>query len=797
LTHASGFLTATGARLPEEAARAFLDAQGPAFGVSDLHELEPLSFPEPGDVAAVHFRRLVSGLPVFGGDVVVGVDGENRVFLVNTTEVSPVTTGSHDLADEDAVSIALGSFGYTVYGPGSVTVARGWRQFGRDLRAVYQVDFIARDPAGDWRVYVDGETGRALYRQNRRAHASAPGNVYETSPTETVEAICPAAGTGGLTFCANPVSVTLLNLTSGTDLTGSQTTVYNCKGTDVPTNAKVIPSTCNAVAAVSGGFSFDADKTWRSTTDDFAGVMAYYHLDKFATFVKGIDPALPPASYGKRALSGSLPALVNIYQNSKPLENAYYSPAGDFMAFGQGATADFAYDGTIIYHEFTHGIVQAWGGFTDRWDAMGLLNDPSSVNEGTADAMTAARTKRSQLGGFTSSANPKPTTYMRDMDDKAAKRTCQGDGTEVTQRGYTGVNGLDGETHDDGEIWNSLYWEIFQGLKNANVTGCSGACDAGSAIQYKALQLAGGGSPTFDSYWKTFKAAAVALFPTKPAVANYVTCVAQRRGYDKCNRLVPIYAGESKVQDIDTALSSFQMTVNVTGAGAQVMVCSTEGTAATIHASNGAPVQVDPATLAVTATKSANATQKCWSQATLTLDAVGTWYLLLKAPTLQDPLSDTFVVQVGKTGVATRPTPSPPITCQYAFDALSISPASATVATGGTANFTATGGSGTGYVWALASNPSGGTMNAATGAYTAGAASGVTDVVRVTDSASNTATASLAVTATPVPPVPPAPSSKGCSTAGGADALTLAAVSAFLLLGRRRKLVARPVDGRE
>ncbi|HXX30075.1 MAG TPA: hypothetical protein VEJ89_05100, partial [Myxococcaceae bacterium] len=63
----------------------------------------------------------------------------------------------------------------------------------------------------------------------------------------------------------------------------------------------------------------------------------------------------------------------------------------------------------------------------------------------------------------------------------------------------------------------------------------------------------------------------------------------------------------------------------------------------------------------------------------------------------------------------------------------------------GTATFTASGGSGTGFSWSLSTNASGGTINASTGAYTAGATPNVTDVVRVQDSLGNSATQNVAV----------------------------------------------------
>ncbi len=78
---------------------------------------------------------------------------------------------------------------------------------------------------------------------------------------------------------------------------------------------------------------------------------------------------------------------------------------------------------------------------------------------------------------------------------------------------------------------------------------------------------------------------------------------------------------------------------------------------------------------------------------------------------------------------------------------VSLSPASATLAPKGTQTFTASGGSGTGFTWAMVSAPSGGSIGAGSGAYTAGATGSSTDVIRVTDSLGNTTTASITVTA--------------------------------------------------
>jgi hypothetical protein len=78
--------------------------------------------------------------------------------------------------------------------------------------------------------------------------------------------------------------------------------------------------------------------------------------------------------------------------------------------------------------------------------------------------------------------------------------------------------------------------------------------------------------------------------------------------------------------------------------------------------------------------------------------------------------------------------------------ALAIAPATASTSPLGTVQLGASGGSGTGYTWSLATNESGGSISAG-GLYTAGISGNVTDVVRVTDSLGAAATRNVSVTA--------------------------------------------------
>lgn len=75
---------------------------------------------------------------------------------------------------------------------------------------------------------------------------------------------------------------------------------------------------------------------------------------------------------------------------------------------------------------------------------------------------------------------------------------------------------------------------------------------------------------------------------------------------------------------------------------------------------------------------------------------------------------------------------------------LTVSPAGTTAASGGVINYTVSGGSGTGYVFAMLSGPSGGDISTS-GVYTAGTVANSLDVISVTDSVGNNSYVTVAV----------------------------------------------------
>lgn len=170
LVQASGFSAPGMGKTPEAAALAFLRKYGAAFGISPRQTLWAKSGGDDAGagVGAIRVERRIAGAPVFDGDVVVGVDPAGAVILVNAADVPARVTGRPALSRAAAIRAARSAIP-GLKGAGPATAQRGWRGNVDAVRPVWRVDFTAAEPAGDWRCYVDAETGKVLLRTDRRS----------------------------------------------------------------------------------------------------------------------------------------------------------------------------------------------------------------------------------------------------------------------------------------------------------------------------------------------------------------------------------------------------------------------------------------------------------------------------------------------------------------------------------------------------------------------------------------------------------------------------------------------------
>ncbi|MEI7705865.1 MAG: PepSY domain-containing protein, partial [Deltaproteobacteria bacterium] len=167
LTHASGFRAPGLGETPEAAARAFLARYAAAFGIGPKQVLVLQAAPASGQPGAVRLERRIDGLPIFDGDIVVGVDTQGAVFLVNTGDIPGDGAGRFRISRKVAIDRARAAI-QGLETTDTPRAERGWRSDGKVVRPVWRVDFAAARPPGDWRTFVDAETGKVLQRMNLR-----------------------------------------------------------------------------------------------------------------------------------------------------------------------------------------------------------------------------------------------------------------------------------------------------------------------------------------------------------------------------------------------------------------------------------------------------------------------------------------------------------------------------------------------------------------------------------------------------------------------------------------------------
>ena len=242
--------------------------------------------------------------------------------------------------------------------------------------------------------------------------------------------------------------------------------------------------------------------------DSFAQVQMYHHVNIIHDYFKD--------TFEFTGLDFPLNAVVNLsikVQGAwQAFENAAFIPEASFAAFGlpardngaimfgQGGTVDYAYDASVIYHEYTHAMIGP-----DRMNSVGLKvhgldNTAGAMNEGLADYFASTVLDDAFLGRYALGAQG------RDLE---SARSCPAD--------------LTTEIHADGKIVGSALWEVRTAL-GAAVT---------DELAFNAVQNATG-ETGLDEFGELLRAEAVAA-----GVDDTVTPILTAHGMIGCERVKP------------------------------------------------------------------------------------------------------------------------------------------------------------------------------------------------------------------------------------------------------------------
>ncbi len=446
----------------------------------------------------VRFGQMHMGLPVLGGGAAVRLNAKGDTVLTSASlarELPSSVTPTVPAGAAAAIARTRTAFGVKDSDPKLVVlVVRG------EAKLAYVVFPAVPQGLGVMpRIMIDAHTGAVIEVRDVTQHADVFAKMYATNPIKspTLEdhkfAISPT-GAGGI--LSNDVINSL-----------------NCAGDGVvkdvtlqgfPLKVRACELTQTALPTSAGHYDYtptdDPANKSAQGSDTFSEVSMYYHASRIYDFYRSLqgDPTakvvveVPLRTISNlrvdvgfvKLLSGQGTIADLPGDHLEPLSNAFYSPAGgglgDIFAqlygftegamwFFQGPSKDYAYDGDVVYHEFTHAMInntiqlEAW-----HMDKYGAVDSPGAMNEGLADYFSSALAGDPDVGEYASKDIDPNLKVIRTLDNTDA---CP--------------SGVAGEVHNDSTLFSGALWQA-----RASLGSESERLSFDKAI-YKAIRTAG------------------------------------------------------------------------------------------------------------------------------------------------------------------------------------------------------------------------------------------------------------------------------------------------------------------
>ncbi|HAH08147.1 MAG TPA: hypothetical protein DCM05_16755 [Elusimicrobia bacterium] len=193
-------------------------------------------------------------------------------------------------------------------------------------------------------------------------------------------------------------------------------------------------------------FTWTSTRTVYGTNDE---VSLFYHVNKVHDYFMG-GPNFSSSAF----ISRPLPVMANL---GPGINNAFYDPVGRFLAFGD--VMDFPRDGSIVYHEYVHYVV-------DQIYPILNFGQNGAISEALSDYFTASALNTSKIGAYVSGGGE---GSLRDLDS-----TLLGGCSVPTSNCKKFPDHWTGELHFDSFILSQALWEIRQGLASGPLGAANG-----------------------------------------------------------------------------------------------------------------------------------------------------------------------------------------------------------------------------------------------------------------------------------------------------------------------------------
>ncbi len=420
----------------EGRARGAVNAFVPAAAAMDLPRVDLASL---GDgTSIVRFEQTHLGLPVVGRGAVVRLDAAGRSVLTSTSLATALPQST-----TPAVSAVLAaataqsrtplpvsdSDAHLVFFP-----SRGMGE--ARLAWVIAPAMVPGLPTAP-RVMVDALTGVVLEARDMVVFLDQ-AKVYPTNPVKS-----PTLANFTLNVATG--ATTLKNAFIESSNCIDKKTVKSLSFGGIPLSVHTCDLQNLALPDANGDYLV-APGADTDVADAFSEVSMFHHASRVYEFFAAmqgsataqvvVDKPFRTISNLQLAhglLQGNIAAAGDPNTPLDPFQNAFFSPAGGglgqvfeqlygfnagAMWFGQGPRKDYSYDGDVVYHEFTHAVVDKTLKL-GQWhiDAYGAIDAPGAMNEGLADYFSSALAGDPNVGEYASKDISPSLDVIRTLDN--------------------------------------------------------------------------------------------------------------------------------------------------------------------------------------------------------------------------------------------------------------------------------------------------------------------------------------------------------------------------------------------
>ena len=446
----------------EQMVRDFLRAEAATFAFlpKSRDRLRMLSMDESPGLSVLHFQQHINGIPVFEGSLKASLNRQDELIRLDagsllsnlSIDARPKLTGPqaieaayrwNDAAPPGAIAArpvqrASRAFYRVNNGPEVATELVVFPMRPNAGRLAYRI-FLELDAQRYYEMLVDAADGSLLLRHNLVRHA-AQGRVWKESPLKGPREL--------VTFPDSWLAA------ASVVTTGNNADVF------LDTNGDGRPDTTNVADIQSGRalsnsqvFDFPApDVLQDPRTFKAASVTNLFYLANAAHdfyYALGFTEAagnFQTSNFGRGGTEND--AVIVHAQSGAEFNNASFVPLPDGIAgvmrvgiftnstFTLTDDRDAGYDGTIVLHEYGHGVsTRLVGGPSSTGCLAGMQS--RAMGEGWSDYFAASYYNTTILGGY-ATQEPKG---LRRQDYATYTLTYEDIGNE----GY--------QVHQDGEIW--------------------------------------------------------------------------------------------------------------------------------------------------------------------------------------------------------------------------------------------------------------------------------------------------------------------------------------------------------